>query len=182
VIVEGTAVVIDRDDVDTDVLYPGAYLNVDDPEAMKPYLFEGLDPSLRDQLAGDTVLVVGENFGAGSSREHVPHAMKAWGIRCVLGKSFARIFLRNCVNLGLLAVTAPDAAAAARPGDRIRVDTDTGEIAVGEALFRARPIAPFVLDMIAAGGLVPWGKRRTAAGNGPGAPGRARGGARDART
>jgi 3-isopropylmalate/(R)-2-methylmalate dehydratase small subunit len=76
-IIEGKAVVIDKDNVDTDVLYPGTYLSIDDPEEMKPYLFEGLDPSLRDQLDGPTILVVGENFGAGSSREHVPHAMKA---------------------------------------------------------------------------------------------------------
>ena len=76
-IIEGKAVVIDKDNVDTDVLYPGTYLSIDDPEQMKPYLFEGLDPSLRDQLDGPTILVVGENFGAGSSREHVPHAMKS---------------------------------------------------------------------------------------------------------
>src|SRR5690606_34756017 len=83
----GAAVVIRQDNVDTDVLYPGSYLNIADPERMKPYLFEGLDPSLRDQLGGATILVVGENFGTGSSREHVPHAMVAWGIRCVVGKS-----------------------------------------------------------------------------------------------
>lgn len=161
-IVEGSAVVIDRDDVDTDVLYPGTYLNVDDPEQMRPYLFEGLDPSLRDRLVGDTVLVVGRNFGAGSSREHVPHAMKASGIRCVLGKSFARIFLRNCVNLGLLAVTAPEAAAAARDGARIRIDTDTGEIEVDGARFSVPPVPPFVLEILGSGGLVPWARRRIA--------------------
>src|SRR5919199_2023118 len=111
-IIEGKAVVIDEDNVDTDVLYPGTYLSIDDPEQMKSYLFEGLDPSLRDQLDGPTVLVVGENFGSGSSREHVPHAMKAWGIRCVVGKSFARIFQRNCVNLGLPIVACPEASAA----------------------------------------------------------------------
>jgi hypothetical protein len=100
-IIEGKAVVIDKDNVDTDVLYPGTYLSIDDPEEMKPYLFEALDPSLRDQLDGPTILVVGGNFGAGSSREHVPHAMKASKIVCVVGKSFARIFHRNCLNLGL---------------------------------------------------------------------------------
>ena len=163
-IVEGAAVVVARDDVDTDVLYPGSYLNVDDPEQMRAFLFEGLDPSLRDRLVGDTVLVVGHNFGSGSSREHVPLAMRASGIRCVLGKSFARIFLRNCVNLGLLAVTAPDAAEAARDGARVRIDTDTGEIDVDGAPYAARPIAPFVLDMIGSGGLVPWARRRIAEG------------------
>ena len=87
VIVEGTAVVIAEDNVDTDVLYPGPFLNIEDPEKMKPHLFEGLDPSLRDQLVGDTVLVVGENFGSGSSREHVPQSMRASGVRCVVGRS-----------------------------------------------------------------------------------------------
>lgn len=163
-IVAGTAVVIDADDVDTDVLYPGAYLNVDDPEQMRPFLFEGLDPGLRDRLVGDTILVVGENFGSGSSREHVPHAMKASGIRCVLGKSFARIFQRNCVNLGLLVVAAPEAAAAARDGQVVAIDTETGEVSVGGDVFRARPIPAFVLDMIQAGGLVPWGRSRLAEG------------------
>ncbi|HEX2045293.1 MAG TPA: 3-isopropylmalate dehydratase small subunit, partial [Gaiellaceae bacterium] len=127
-IVEGKAVVIPEDDVDTDVMYPGAQLNVEDPEQMKQYLFEGYDPSLREQLVGDTVIVTGANFGIGSSREHVPQAMKAWGVRCVLGKSFARIFRRNCVNLGLPIVTCAEAADAAAPGSHVRVDTDTGAI------------------------------------------------------
>lgn len=159
-IVRGVAVVIDRDDVDTDVLYPGSFLNVEDPDLMRPHLFEGLDPSLRDQLVGDTILVVGHNFGMGSSREHVPHAMKASGIRCVVGKSFARIFERNCVNLGLLVVTAPEAAAAASPGEQITIDTDSGAVDVGGQRFTSRPIPSFMLDMVSAGGLVEWGRRR----------------------
>ena len=77
---EGRAIVIRQDDVDTDVLYPGTYLNVTDVQQMTQYLFEGLDPSLRDQLGGDTALVVGSNFGTGSSREHVPQAMAASGL------------------------------------------------------------------------------------------------------
>ena len=159
-IIEGRAVVVPQDNVDTDVLYPGAYLNIDEVEKMKLYLFEGLDPSLRDQLGGDTVLVVGENFGGGSSREHAPQAMKAWGIQCIVGKSFARIFHRNCVNLGLPAITAPEAAGAARRDDHVRVDTDTGEIEIEGKRFEANPLPPFMLDMITSGGLVPWAKRQ----------------------
>ena len=159
-ILEGKAVVIDRDNVDTDILYPGTYLSIDDPEKMKPYLFEGLDPSLRDQLDGPTVLVVGENFGAGSSREHVPHAMKASQIVCVLGKSFARIFHRNCINLGLPVITHAEAAAAARPGSEIRIDTDAGEITVGDRRFDTAPVPEFMQTMLASGGLIPWARER----------------------
>lgn len=159
-IIEGRAVVVEGNDIDTYVLYPGQFLTVLGVEKMKNHLFEGLDPSLRDELTGETVLVVGENFGTGSSREHVPHAMKASGIRCVLGASFARIFQRNCVNLGLLVMTAPEAAAAAQTGDLIRIDTDSGEVCVGEASFQATPLLAFMLEMIRAGGLVGWGRRR----------------------
>ncbi len=158
-IVEGKAVVVPGDNVDTDVMYPGAYLNIDDPEQMKPHLFEGYDPTLRKELGGETVVVVGENFGIGSSREHVPQAMKAWGVRCVLGKSFARIFRRNCINLGLPIVACPEAAAAAKPGSHVRVDTASGEIEVDGQRFRAGPIDPFVLEMIDSGGLVEKARR-----------------------
>lgn len=159
-IVEGTAVVIRGDNIDTDVLYPGEFLNIHDPEQMKGHIFQGLDPSLRDQLVGDTVLVVDENFGTGSSREHVPQAMKASGIRCVLGQSFARIFQRNCVNLGLLVLTAPEAARAASPGASVSIDTDSGEVVLDGVTHASRPVPEFVLDMIREGGLVPWGRRR----------------------
>ena len=159
-IIEGRAVVIPGADVDTDVMYPGAYLNIDDPELMKPYLFEGFDPSLRDQLDDDAILVTGPNFGIGSSREHVPQAMKAWGVQAVVGPSFARIFRRNCVNLGLLVLEVPDAAAAARSGSRIRIDTDADEIDVDGQTFRAPPVPAIVAEVRAAGGLIPWTKER----------------------
>jgi 3-isopropylmalate/(R)-2-methylmalate dehydratase small subunit len=160
VIVEGRAVLIPGADVDTDVMYPGRYLNIDDPEQMKPYLFEGFDPSLRDQLGDDAILVTGPNFGIGSSREHVPQAMKAWGVQAVLGPSFARIFRRNCVNLGLLVLEAPDAATAARPGSRIRIDTDAGEVEVDGGSFGATPVAPLVEELQSAGGLIPFAQGR----------------------
>jgi 3-isopropylmalate/(R)-2-methylmalate dehydratase small subunit len=159
-IIEGSAVTIPGDNVDTDVLYPGAYLNIEDPEEMKNYLFDGYDPSLRDQLGGETIVVTGWNFGMGSSREHVPQAMRAWNVRCVVGKSFARIFRRNCVNLGLPVLECPEASDAAGAGSHIRIETDTGEVAVDGAVFHARPVAPFVLELQAAGGLVPWSARK----------------------
>jgi 3-isopropylmalate/(R)-2-methylmalate dehydratase small subunit len=164
VIIEGRAVVIDGDNVDTDVMYPGEFLNIEDPEAMKPHLFEGYDPALRDQLGDDAIIVTGWNFGIGSSREHVPLAMKAWGVRCVVGKSFARIFRRNCVNLGLLAVACPGAVDAVRSsGSTIRIDTDGGSIDVDGQTFEAEPVPGFVRELQDAGGLVEWAQRRTRA-------------------
>jgi 3-isopropylmalate/(R)-2-methylmalate dehydratase small subunit len=160
VIIQGTAVLIPDADVNTDVLYPGPFLNIDDPEQMKHHLFDGLDPSLRDLLIGDTVLVVGDNFGGGSSREHVPLAMKASGIRAVLGKSFARIFFRNCINLGLPAITCVPAVDATHPGSDIRIIAEQGKVEVDGTPFAVAPIPPFIIDMISGGGLVNWVRGR----------------------
>ncbi len=161
-ILSGRAIVIAEANVDTDVLYPGAYLNVTDVEEMRRYLFEGLDPSLRDQLVGDTVLVCGPNFGAGSSREHVPQAMRTSGVRCLVGESFARIFHRNCINLGLPVFLSGEAARVAEPGSAIEVETDTGRISVGGQTFATAPVPAFLQGVYAAGGLEPWVRGRLA--------------------
>jgi 3-isopropylmalate/(R)-2-methylmalate dehydratase small subunit len=153
--VEGVALVVAGDDVDTDVMYPGAYLNVEDPAQMAQYLFEGFDPSLRERLVDGTILVVGSNFGIGSSREHVPLAMQGSGIRGVVGRSFARIFYRNCVNLGLAIAACPEAVDAARDGSRIVIDSE-GAVEVDGIAFAAPPAPPLVLEVGAAGGLVDW--------------------------
>jgi 3-isopropylmalate/(R)-2-methylmalate dehydratase small subunit len=159
-IVEGVALVIPGDDVDTDVMYPGAYLNIEDPDEMKQYVFEGYDPSLRDHLGPDAIVVTGWNFGLGSSREHVVQALRAWGVPGVVGRSFARIFRRNCVNLGLAIFEAPEAAAAAKTGSQMRIDTEEGEIAVDGRRFATSSLAPLVEELQRAGGLVPWVKER----------------------
>jgi 3-isopropylmalate/(R)-2-methylmalate dehydratase small subunit len=153
--VEGSGLVVVGDDIDTDVMYPGAYLNVEDPEQMAQYLFEGFDPSLRERLGEGTILVVGSNFGIGSSREHVPLAMKGSGIRGVVGRSFARIFYRNCVNLGLAIVACPAAVDAAYDGSRVTIDTE-GAVEVDGVAFEAPAAPPLVLELGAAGGLVDW--------------------------
>lgn len=159
-ILQGKAVVIDNDNVDTDTLYPGAYLNIDEPEDMKPHLFEGLDPSLLDELGEDTVLVVGENFGLGSSREHVVQAMKAWNIQCVLGKSFARIFHRNSMNLALPAIVQAEAATNAQTGSQVCIDTEEGHVEIDGEQFAAKPIPSFLRDMLSSGGLITWGREK----------------------
>jgi 3-isopropylmalate/(R)-2-methylmalate dehydratase small subunit len=127
---------------------------------MTQHLFEGLDPSLRDELGGDTALVVGSNFGAGSSREHVPQAMAASGIRFLVGKSFARIFYRNCINLGLPVVMSPEAVDAASPGSTVRLDLEAGTLDVDGHMFPMTPVPQFMRDMFAVGGLVPWVRER----------------------
>lgn len=152
----GRAVVIGADNVDTDVLYPGSFLNIEDPELMSPHLFEGLDPALRDEMSPDTILVVGENFGTGSSREHVPLAMKASGVTCLVGKSFARIFRRNCLNLGLPLVDCPEAVVHASTGSAVVVDLDRGVVTVDGQEFAIAPLPDFMRQMVDAGGLIPW--------------------------
>jgi 3-isopropylmalate/(R)-2-methylmalate dehydratase small subunit len=158
----GLAVTILEDNVDTDVLYPGSYLNIEDPELMSPHLFEGLDPALRDQMGPDTILVVGENFGTGSSREHVPLAMMASGVSCLVGKSFARIFRRNCLNLGLPLVDCPEAVAHAKTGSRVEVDLDGGFVTVNGDRFDTEAMPDFMRAMVDAGGLIPWLRERAA--------------------
>lgn len=152
----GRAVAIAQDNVDTDVLYPGSFLNIEDPELMSPHLFEGLDPALRDELGPDTILVVGDNFGTGSSREHVPLAMRASGVSCLVGRSFARIFRRNCLNLGLPLVDCPEAVARARTGSRVEVDLDGATVEVDGERFSIAPMPDFMRRMVDAGGLIPW--------------------------
>lgn len=161
--VEGAAVLIDLDNVDTDVMYPGRFLGILDDAEMATHLFEGLDSSLRDQLVGDTILVAGANFGTGSSRENVPAAMRAAGIRCVLAKSFARIFQRNCFNLGLPAIPCPDAVAATRPGSWISVDVESGTIEIEDQQFQTIALPSFMVELIGHGGLAPWVRARTGA-------------------
>jgi 3-isopropylmalate dehydratase small subunit len=154
--VHARAVVIPGDDIDTDVLYPGTYLDVTDVEQMTDHLFEGLDPALRDRLGGDTALVVGSNFGCGSSREHVPQAMRASGIRFLIGTGFARIFYRNCINLGLPAVVSEAAVAAAGDDSTVELDLEEGSVLVDEERFALNPVPPFMREIFAAGGLIPW--------------------------
>jgi len=161
--VEGTAVVIEQDDVDTDVMYPGQFIGILDDAEMATHLFEGLDPSLRDQLVGDTILFAGANFGTGSSRENVPAAMRAAGIRCVIAKSFARIFQRNCINLGLLAIPCPDAVEVARRGSRARVEVESGTVEVDGCVFQAAALPPFMVELVQEGSLAPWIRSRRAA-------------------
>lgn len=158
-IIQARVVRIRGENIDTDVLYPGPFLNIEDPELMKEYLFEGLDPSLRGRLGGDTALVVDSNFGSGSSREHVPRAMKASGVRCVVARSFARIFYRNCINLGLLAVAAPWVVDLVVDDEPIVIDLDAKVAEVQGQIVPLSGLHPFILEAIDAGGFVEWARQ-----------------------
>lgn len=161
--IEARAVRIPGDDIDTDVLYPGQFLSITRVEKMAVHLFEGLDPTLRGRLGGDTALVVGSNFGSGSSREHVPQAMRASGIRFLVGHGFARIFSRNCVNLGVPPIVCPEAVEAAVDDGPIVLDLDACTVLVGGVAYPFPAPPPFMRQIHAAGGLVPWVQARVSA-------------------
>ena len=156
---DGTAVRVHGDDLDTDVMYPGAFLNIEDPAEMASHLFEGFDPSLRERLEGDTILVVDRNFGIGSSREHVLVAMKASGVRGIVGKSFARIFFRNAVNLGLPLFASVTVPAAVADGERVELDLAAGRLVAGGRELALPPLAPFVVAILEAGGIAAYVRR-----------------------
>jgi 3-isopropylmalate/(R)-2-methylmalate dehydratase small subunit len=161
VIIEATAIRIRGDDIDTDVRYPGPFLNIEDPDQMKNHLFEGLDPLLRNRLVGHTALILDANFGSGSSREHVVRSMKASGVRCVIGKSFARIFYRNCINLGLLAIPAPEIVERVADHARLRVDLEAETVTVEGQVLAIPPLHPFILEAVRCGGFVEWARQHS---------------------
>jgi 3-isopropylmalate dehydratase small subunit len=145
-------------DVDTDVIIPARYLNTSDPAQLAAHCLEDIDADFAKSVQPGDMIVAGENFGCGSSREHAPIAIKAAGTSCVIAESFARIFYRNAINIGLPILECPEAVAAAQKGDKLTVDLAAGTIAnarTGET-YQAVPFPPFVMDLIAAGGLVPY--------------------------
>ena len=142
------------DNVDTDVIIPARHLNTQDPKELASHCMEDKD-FVRNVRDGD-VMVGGWNFGCGSSREHAPVAIKAAGISVVIAKSFARIFYRNAINIGLAILECEEAAREIRAGDEVRVDFDTGVIenrTTGKT-YQAQPFPPFIQNIIEKGGLL----------------------------
>ena len=142
-------------DVDTDVIIPARHLNTSVPEELAAHCMEDIDPAFAARVQCGDILVAGRNFGCGSSREHAPIAIKASGISCVIAETFARIFYRNALNIGLPILECPAAANAISAGDEVMVNLETGEIAdhtTGQT-FHAEPFPPFMMELIAAGGL-----------------------------
>ena len=142
--------------VDTDVIIPARYLNAPDEKSLASHCMEDIDASFASSVEPGDIVVGGSNFGCGSSREHAPLALKACGVKCVIAKSFARIFYRNAINIGLPILECPAASEAIREGDVVSVDFDTGVITdetTGQS-FEAAPFPPFIQKIIQAGGLM----------------------------
>lgn len=152
---EGTVFKYGRD-VDTDVIIPARYLNSSDPAHLAAHAMEDIDASFASTVKPGDIVVAEENFGCGSSREHAPVALKAAGVSCVIAKSFARIFYRNAINVGLPIMECSDAVDAIQAGQRVAVDTETGTITNLDTgiTFTAEPFPPFIAEIIQAGGLV----------------------------
>ena len=151
-------------DVDTDVIIPARHLNTSTPAELAAHCMEDIDPGFADRVQCGDILVAGRNFGCGSSREHAPIAIKASGISCVVAETFARIFYRNALNIGLPILECPAAAKAISAGDEVSVDLESGEISnhtTGQT-FQAEPFPPFMMELVAAGGLAAYlkGKNR----------------------
>lgn len=143
------------DNIDTDVIIPARYLNTSDRKELASHCMEDLDASFHERAATCKMIVGGQNFGCGSSREHAPLAIKESGIKVVIAESFARIFFRNSINIGLPIVECPEAAKAIEDGDEVMVDTDNGiiEDRTQGKTFKAKPFPPFLEKIIEDGGL-----------------------------
>ncbi|MCL2047963.1 MAG: 3-isopropylmalate dehydratase small subunit [Defluviitaleaceae bacterium] len=144
------------DNVDTDVIIPARYLNDSSPKSLAAHCMEDIDADFPKRVKQGDIIVATKNFGCGSSREHAPIAIKASGISCVIAETFARIFYRNAINIGLPILECPQAAQAINAGDEVEIDFTTGKITNnrnGET-YQAAPFPAFMQEIMATGGLV----------------------------
>jgi len=144
------------DNVDTDVIIPARYLNTSSHAELAAYCMEDIDKDFVEKVRPGDIIAAGRNFGCGSSREHAPIAIRHSGVSCVIAHSFARIFYRNAINIGLPILECPEAAEDILSGHEVEVDFDTGEIrnlSTGHS-YRAQPFPPFVQNIIKKGGLI----------------------------
>lgn len=144
------------DNVDTDVIVPARYLTTSDPAELASHCMEDIDSTFVGRVSKGDVIVAGENFGCGSSREHAPIAIKASGVSCVIASSFARIFYRNAINIGLPILECDEAAREIQSGDMVTIDFESGMIIdlTSGRQYQATPFPPFVRGIVAAGGLI----------------------------
>lgn len=152
------------DNVDTDVIIPARYLTSTDPDELARHCMEDIDEGFAARVHVGDVVVGGRNFGSGSSREHAPIAIKGAGVSVIVAESFARIFFRNAINVGLPIVECPGVTEGAQTGDEFRVDLESGEVenVTRGRRFTATPLPEFMQEILDAGGLMPWVARRLA--------------------
>jgi len=150
--------------VDTDAIVPARYLNVSDPAELAKHCMEDIDLDFVNRVQPGDMIVATTNFGSGSSREHAPLAIKASGISCVIAESFARIFYRNSINIGLPILECGEATYDCQSGDVLEVELSTGEIRnlTRGASYQAKPYPDFMLELISAGGLIEHTKQKIA--------------------
>ena len=144
------------DNVDTDVIIPARYLNSFDPQELASHAMADIDPEFAGKVQPGDLIVANKNFGCGSSREHAPLCLKTAGVSCVIAETFARIFYRNAINIGLPIIECPEAARSIEAGDEVEVDFDSGVITnktKGET-YQGQSFPPFMQKIISAGGLV----------------------------
>ena len=147
-----------KDNVDTDVIIPARYLNTSDHKELASHCMEDIDPEFVKSVEKGDIIVADRNFGCGSSREHAPIAIKESGVSCVIARTFARIFYRNSINIGLPILECPDAVDGISNGDIVEVDFSTGvihDVTTGKS-YQAEPFPPFMQALIEAGGLAPY--------------------------
>lgn len=144
------------DNVDTDVIIPARYLNIHDPEELASHCMEDIDADFVNKVKVGDIVVAGENFGCGSSREHAPATLKTCGVSCVIATTFARIFYRNAINIGLPILECSEASQKIEDGDTVEIDFNTGIISniTKNETYQALPFPDFIKDMIAKGGLL----------------------------
>ncbi|MDH7577725.1 MAG: 3-isopropylmalate dehydratase small subunit [Bacillota bacterium] len=148
--------------IDTDLIIPARYLNTTDPEELAAHCMEDANPDFARLVSRGDIIVAGKNFGCGSSREHAPLALKGAGVGCIIAGSFARIFYRNAVNIGLPILESSEAAGALGEGDLVEVDLSSGTIknlTRGE-VYQAVPFPPFMQEIMQAGGLINYVRER----------------------
>ena len=153
-----------QDNVDTDVIIPARYLNTSSASELTQHCMEDIDKDFVSRVRKNDIIVAGANFGCGSSREHAPLAIKESGIGCVIATTFARIFYRNAINIGLPILECPEASRAIEGGDEVEVDFDSGVIrdVTKNLEFKAEPFPPFMQAIISEGGLVNYLKKEAA--------------------
>jgi 3-isopropylmalate/(R)-2-methylmalate dehydratase small subunit len=150
------------DNVDTDVILPGPYLVHTDPKELAKHAMEGLDPKFAEKAAGGVIVVGGKNFGCGSSREQAPIALKYSGVKCVLAESFARIFYRNSITIGLPVLACPGVSGKVEEGDMLVVDLQSGKVEdrTNGSVLEATRLPEFIMEILEDGGLIEQLKRR----------------------